>query len=274
MRPFIEPSNEFHELNLRSQDLILKITSRMKASAEFHRIRADHDICTDKKYDDVLLFLKEGYMTYRRNGRRIFSYEHGDLVGVERLFYPAQTVEISSSFPVTVDVFESATFFKALSKDSKAMDNWSEYLVMQTQILSALLSTLMDGKLAQVTPREKVYNPGEVIIQEGTSGNEVYSLVKGSAKATVGGREVGIIGEDEFFGVLAALGNTVRTATVTADTPCHVLSLTAPEFIELIRYKPVTVAKMVQSMAKTIAALNQQIAQQPQLSGMETIRGG
>ena len=213
-------------------------------------------------------------MTYRRSGRRVFSYEHGDLVGVERLFYPAQTVEISSSFAVTVDVYDSSSFFKVLSKDSKAMDIWSEYLVMQTQILSALLSTMMESRLAQVTPREKIYNPGEIIIKEGSSGNEVYSLVKGTAKATVDGKEVGIIGEDEFFGVLAALGNTVRTATVTADTPCHVLSLTAPEFIELIRYKPVTVAKMVQSMAKTIAALNQQIAQLPQLSGLETIRGG
>lgn len=268
MRPFIEPTKEFHELNIRSQDLVLKLLGRMKPTATFHRIPSDHDITADPKYAEVLLFLKEGYMTYRRNGRRVFSYEHGDLVGVERLFYPAQTVEISSSFPVSVDIYDSGSFFKALAKDPKAMDVWSEYLVMQTQILSSLLATLVEGKLGQVTPRERVYNAGDVIIQEGSYGKEVYSLIKGRAKATVAGKEVGTIGEDEFFGVLAALGDTARTASVVAETPCHVISLSAGEFFELIRYKPTTVAKMVQSMAKTIASLNLQVASMPQVAGL------
>ena len=76
----------------------------------------------------------------------------------------------------------------------------------------------------------------------------------------VSGKQVGEIKTDEVFGVVAALGETPRTATVIAADTCHVLAISKHEFSELIKLRPTTVSKVMQGMARTIADLNKKLA--------------
>ncbi len=260
MRAFVETPSEFHYLNEQSKDLVLKLFKDLKPSATFYKIPPDRDLASDEEFKDVLIVIKEGSLTSRRHDRRLFTYEQGDVVGIERLFRPTPGVEISSSFPVTADIYDAGAFFQSLAKNPKAMDTWSELLVLQMEMYSSLLSVFTETKLRHIAPREQVFHAGETIIREGDTADNVFTLAKGSAKVMVSGKQVGEIKTDEVFGVVAALGETPRTATVIAADTCHVLAISKHEFSELIKLRPTTVSKVMQGMARTIADLNKKLA--------------
>ena len=67
---------------------------------------------------------------------------------------------------------------------------------------------------------EQKYNDGEIIFEEGKSGDWVCVVLSGSVEVskTIGGREfiLGILNPGEIFGELALIGAVTRTATVRA----------------------------------------------------------
>ncbi len=274
MRPFFDPFPEFQELNGQLRGQVEMLFGDLKPSRRGERLPADTDFAGDDRYRDTLIVLREGYLTFRRNERRLLTYEAGDLIGVERMFRPTVGVEISSSFPVTIDIYDAQSFFTFLLEDPKRLDAWSELLVLKLEIYSSLLASLADSKLRHISPRERVFREGEAIIREGERGNEVYSLVKGKAAVSIEGSQVGEIKEDEVFGVLAALGDIPRTATVTALTQCHVLVVDKTDFSELMKIKPNMFEKVMQDMARAITDLNKHVASESASSAYRKILGG
>lgn len=74
--------------------------------------------------------------------------------------------------------------------------------------------------------RTKYYAPGDVIIEEGTTGDDFYIVEDGEVRCTKGDEEVSArLGSGDFFGELALVTNDLRMATVTAmrKTKCLVL---------------------------------------------------
>ena len=260
MRPFIEPMREFLALNSQLTVRVGDLVRDLKPTEKEVKIPADTDFATDPKFKDSLFVLTDGYLTYRRSDRRIFTYEPGDIVGIERMFRPMSGVEISSSFPVSVNVYQAAAFFSFLAENPRRLDVWSEVLVLKLELYSSLIATLSESKLRNIYSSERIFREGETIVREGESGNEVFSLVKGSAAVSVGGVKVGEVKEDEVFGVLASLGGIPRTATVTAVTKCHVLIVNKADFSDLMKVKPSAFEKVMQDMARAITDLNAQVA--------------
>lgn len=78
--------------------------------------------------------------------------------------------------------------------------------------------------------RLRTYEPGDMIVVEGERGDSVYIIAAGTAKVYVqgqGGHNVKVreLGEGAFFGEIASLSGSGRTATVIASTRCEVLEL-------------------------------------------------
>lgn len=74
--------------------------------------------------------------------------------------------------------------------------------------------------------RTRYYAPGDIIIEEGTSGDDFYIVEDGEVRCTKGDEEVSArLGSGDFFGELALVTNDLRMATVTAvrKTKCLVL---------------------------------------------------
>ena len=74
------------------------------------------------------------------------------------------------------------------------------------------------------------FEPGDVIVGAGDTGDSLFLLTAGSAKAFVrdgAGRHVLVreMGEGTFFGEISILTGSPRTATVTARTRCDALEL-------------------------------------------------
>jgi len=74
---------------------------------------------------------------------------------------------------------------------------------------------------------------GKVLTKEGGPSQEFFVITSGSATVTRGGAEVGHLETGDFFGEIGILHSEPRTATVTADTPMHLLVLFAQNFTAL-----------------------------------------
>src|SRR5207247_3957721 len=72
-------------------------------------------------------------------------------------------------------------------------------------------------ELAKVSEDMEV-EEGKVLTREGQSGSEFFVIVDGQVSVTKNGSEVRTLGPSDFFGEIALLEDTPRTATVTAKT--------------------------------------------------------
>lgn len=86
------------------------------------------------------------------------------------------------------------------------------------------------------------YEPGQVIFHEGDLGDRLYVIVKGRCEVVrqQNGTEdvLGVLGPGEYFGEMALLRQTTRTATVRCVEPLDVLSLRETEFDSLVDHFP------------------------------------
>ncbi len=102
------------------------------------------------------------------------------------------------------------------------------------------------------------FAPGDRVISEGDIPDKVYIVVRGDLVATRGTppRPLARIGEGSFFGEMALLDDTPRSATVTAVTDAELLALPRALVLDLGARHPSVMAALMQSLrARLIATL-------------------
>lgn len=125
--------------------------------------------------------------------------------------------------------------------------------------------------------RHRFYQKGDVIIQEGMLGHDMFVILKGEVDVIVytnDGKEVllATLKEPEMFGEIALFDGQPRTATVVARTDCEILKLTREEFIELVREKPSTLFKLVKILIKRLRETDEKIKVLSMDSATERVR--
>src|SRR3970282_2556688 len=68
---------------------------------------------------------------------------------------------------------------------------------------------------------------GHVLTREGRPGREFFVLIEGTARVTRNGRKLADLGAGDWFGEIALLTDTPRSATVTATSPVRILVITS-----------------------------------------------
>ncbi|KAJ3236577.1 hypothetical protein HDU78_004520 [Chytriomyces hyalinus] len=89
------------------------------------------------------------------------------------------------------------------------------------------------GRLATALTAE-YFVPGDLIINAGDVGNEMYFILTGTVGIYVNGVRVGKLADGAFFGELALLANIPRTATVQAASSCALYKLTRSDFMRIL----------------------------------------
>ena len=91
-----------------------------------------------------------------------------------------------------------------------------------------LFADLNDKELAEIagSMRERRFSAGDTVTQEGAAGVGFFVIEAGEADITVDGQPKGTIGPGDYFGEVALLTGSDRTATITAKTDmlCHGLA--------------------------------------------------
>ena len=97
---------------------------------------------------------------------------------------------------------------------------------------------------------------GEVLCREGDTGQEFFVIVDGEIDITSKGKPVAARGGGDFFGEIALLEDTKRTATVTAKTPLRVFVLTRQDFRRLVDANPAVERKVMHALARRVVELS------------------
>ena len=203
--------------------------------------------------------IKEGDIYETFDGQIIVFYEKGDLVNADALSYPKLTA-YDNHFAVTVDEYDGQEFLDHISNDKSRLQSWNKYLSCLSQSYQ-LLMAYFSRQDTDYLPETRQYKKDEVIIKEGTEGDEVFTLLNGTAKVISNNEEVGEIHEDEIFGAIAALTHTKRTATIIATSDCDTLVAKSENFRSILDTRPDIVQKLIQDMARTIVSSNEKIVE-------------
>jgi CRP-like cAMP-binding protein len=119
-----------------------------------------------------------------------------------------------------------------------------------------LFSCLSDDQIHGLLKDAEVnhFGRGEAVIEEGTDGESMFILLRGTAQVSVTKNEalirVGALREGDCFGEMSLLTGEPRSATVRADKDCEVLEIGKPVMGELLRTSPECLNQLSELLAK------------------------
>lgn len=105
--------------------------------------------------------------------------------------------------------------------------------------------------MAIVKSTRQIAKDATILVEGQASNHEILFLVKGTAIVEVKGNVVGTVKPGEWFGELAAILHTPRTATVRAVTPCEVQVFAGPDddnLYEAMSRDPKMMRKLVEQL--------------------------
>jgi CRP/FNR family cyclic AMP-dependent transcriptional regulator len=102
--------------------------------------------------------------------------------------------------------------------------------------------------------RERTFPAGETVTQEGAGGAGFFVVENGEAEVTVQGEPRGTIRAGDYFGEIALLTGSDRTATIVAKSDLHCYGMTPWDFRPLVESNPGIAWKLLQSMAEKLRA--------------------
>ena len=111
-------------------------------------------------------------------------------------------------------------------------------------------------ELAKVTEDMEV-EAGKVLTREGQSGSEFFVIVDGEVSVTKDGQEIRTLGPGDFFGEIALLEDTPRTATVVAKTPLRFFVLTRQSFRSMLAHQPELERKVLAALEERVRATSE-----------------
>jgi len=250
---------DFEERDQKSKRLIDQLLKNLPVSNELETISSNQNIAEEARKKQQFYVIREGCVQYKVFGKTLCFLNEGDVIGLSHQVFTGKE-EIIGDFAVKVAVYEVENLMQRLRVSIEDTLVYQQYLSTQYEVLMMLTSALMRSEVV-MDPELLHFSPGDVIIEQGSTAGDVYTLVEGTAEAFVDGVKVGEILRDDIFGMLAAITGVPRTASVIANSRCVVVSVPKEKFIELIQNKPQAVLKAIEVMSRVIVDLNQQVVE-------------
>jgi CRP-like cAMP-binding protein len=115
-----------------------------------------------------------------------------------------------------------------------------------------LFSDLDDRELGQIAGgmQERKVEAGETIVKQGAGGAGFFVIEEGEADVTVDDESRGSLGPGDYFGEIALLTGSERTATVTAKTDMVCFGMTPWDFRPLVESNSGIAWKLLTAMAE------------------------
>ena len=98
--------------------------------------------------------------------------------------------------------------------------------------------------------RERRFKAGDTVTQEGAGGVGFFVVQEGEAEVNVGGEAKGSVGPGDYFGEIALINESPRTATLTARTDMLCYGMTPWDFRPLVESNSTIAWKLLTAMAE------------------------
>ncbi|MBA2622582.1 MAG: mechanosensitive ion channel family protein [Chthoniobacterales bacterium] len=135
---------------------------------------------------------------------------------------------------------------RTLHIERKSRDSNADTTAVARAILrkEALFSCLGDEQIELLLKDAEAnhFGRGEAVIEEGTDGNSMFILLRGSAQVSIAKNgsllRVGVLRQGDCFGEMSLLTGEKRSATVRAEKDCEVLEISKPVMGDVLRNSP------------------------------------
>jgi CRP-like cAMP-binding protein len=215
----------------------------------------------DNKYFYVIL---KGEVEISQNDKTIRIIKEGDVFGLEN-FYLKRPYTTTS---------RALTHARIASYPSHLI---KEIIYHRPQLAEIILNSVMN-QLEQTTQvaeenisiegyfdiNEHVYEDGEIIIEEGSTGVDFYKLIEteGGLLVTKEGKEVGKITKPgEYFGEMSSLLDQRRTATIRSIGRSVVQVFPGDNLETILMSYPDLAKKIIDTLAHRLSGANKKIAE-------------
>jgi len=117
----------------------------------------------------------------------------------------------------------------------------------------------------------KVYVDGEIIIQQGETGDSMYVVQGGRVEVLqesemAGEQHLAFLNAGDFFGEMAVFEKEMRSATVRANGEARVLKIDKKALLTRIREDPLLAVNLLKTMSHRIRRLNEEISRHRETS--------
>jgi CRP-like cAMP-binding protein len=110
------------------------------------------------------------------------------------------------------------------------------------------------AKIAAIA-HETDFPPATAVVTEGDVGNEMFIVLEGEVDVRRGGRKIATLRKGNFFGEIALITGSARTATVTTGTSLRALVISRNDFRELLYESPALQFKLLQEVGERLEQL-------------------
>ena len=100
------------------------------------------------------------------------------------------------------------------------------------------------------TMRERRFSAGDTVTEEGAGGAGFFVVEQGEAEVSVDGQPRGTIDAGDYFGEIALLTGSERTATITATSDMVCFGMTPWDFRPLVESNSGIAWKLLTAMAE------------------------
>ncbi|MFN6480043.1 cyclic nucleotide-binding domain-containing protein [Nostoc sp. DedQUE07] len=122
-----------------------------------------------------------------------------------------------------------------------------------------MLSPVVTVSIFQKQPDPKVFSAGQVIFEEGQSGDEMYGIIEGEVDILVNGKIVETIETGDIFGAGVLVGVKSRTYAAIAKVDTKLGFLNEQGFLFAVQETPVFALQVMKSYSERLNRLQRML---------------
>jgi CRP-like cAMP-binding protein len=107
--------------------------------------------------------------------------------------------------------------------------------------------------------QESFFQPGQIIVTQGTPGQAFYLLTAGRVEILRDGTSLGAFGPGDFFGEMSLLDQAPRSATIRAIDQVSCLMLSSWDFKALLERHPSIAIKLLEVLSRRLRVADERI---------------
>lgn len=252
MLPELELSSEFEKAQADVQSLGTSLGKTLGETGVHHKTDAGQSLT--ELMEGSWVYLVEGYLKVEMAGTTLAVISPSEFFRVPTQC-EARDLTVIGDFAADFRVWNEQQLQTALSADPVALKVFVRYQAMYVDTLEALCAELAGGEIRPAL-RFAVFQPGDVILEQGSPAMYVGLMARGHAVVKVDGAVVGEIRAGELFGEMSFLTGSDRIASVEATKVCECQFTTHQDFARLIQARPSLMIDVARQMARRIFELD------------------